>query len=113
MAQPAQPGAATPDNIVLANGKIELTIGAMGGRFSRLLLREGEPLSPLATLGHFLALDGFGAPSDEERAAGMPFHGEVSKQVVKVIGSQNSGPLRSIILETLLPLVQETLTDRK
>ena len=26
--------------------------------------------------GHFLCLDGFGPVSNEERAAGMPFHGE-------------------------------------
>ena len=110
LAQPAQPGAATPANIVLANGKIELTIGAMGGRFSRLLLREGEPLSPLATLGHFLALDGFGAPSDEERAAGMPFHGEVGRIPAKVIAKQESGSARSVTLQFWLPLAQETLT---
>ena len=99
-----------PPNMVLANDRLELTIQQTGGTFSKLLLRDGEPVSPLATIGHFLALDGFGAPSDQERAAGMPFHGEASKQVVRVIGTRNSGPVRSIILETLLPLVQETLT---
>jgi hypothetical protein len=40
----------------------------------------------------------------------MPFHGEASKQKVRVMGSQNTGPVRSIILETRLPLAQETLT---
>ena len=102
--------ASRPPDMVLANDRLELTILGTGGTFSKLLLRDGEPVSPLATIGHFLALDGFGAPSDQERAAGMPFHGEASKQVVKVIASRNSGPVRSIILETLLPLAQETLT---
>src|SRR6516162_9470902 len=102
--------ASRPPNMVLANNRLELTIQQTGGTFSRLLLRDEEPLSPLATIGHFLALDGFGAPSDQEHAAGMPFHGEASKQLARVIGSRNSGPVRSIILETLLPLVQETLT---
>jgi hypothetical protein len=101
--------ASRPPNMVLANDRLELTILGTGGTFSKLLL-SGEPVSPLATIGHFLALDGFGAPSDQERAAGMPFHGEASKQVVKVITSQNSGSVRSIILQTALPLVQETLT---
>ena len=99
-----------PPNMVLANDRLELTIQQTGGTLSKLLLRDGEPVSPLAAIGHFLALDGFGAPSDEERAAGMPFHGEASKQTMRVIGSQNAGPVRSIILETRLPLAQETLT---
>ena len=92
--------ASRPPNMVLANDRLELTIQGTGGTFSKLLLRDGEPVSPLAAIGHFLALDGFGAPSEQERAAGMPFHGEASKQVVRVIASQNSGPVRSIVLET-------------
>src|ERR1035437_7603984 len=99
-----------PPTLVLATDRLELTIQQTGGTFSKLLLRDGEPVSPLATIGHFLALDGFGAPSDQERAAGMPFHGEASKQVVKVIAKQNSGPVRSIVLGTSLPLARETLT---
>lgn len=108
MAGSSQPTSRPPD-MVLANDRLELTILGTGGTFSKLLLRD-EPVSPLAAIGHFLALDGFGAPSDQERAAGMPFHGEASKQTVKTIASQNSGPVRSITLQTLLPLVQETLT---
>jgi hypothetical protein len=99
-----------PPAMVLANDRLELTIQGTGGTFSKLLLRDGDPVSPLANIGHFLALDGFGAPSDQERAAGMPFHGEASKQAVKVIGSQDSGPVRSIIFRIALPLAQETLT---
>src|SRR5579863_1705698 len=100
----------SPPAMVLANDRLELTIQGTGGTFSKLLLRDGEPISPLASIGHFLALDGFGAPSDQERAVGMPFHGEASKQLVKVIGAQDSGPVRSIIFRMALPLAQETLT---
>ena len=101
---------AQPDAIVLANDKLELTIRPTGGTFSKLLLRDGEPISPLATIGHFLALDGFGAPSDQERAAGMPFHGEASKQPVKMsITRPTPGPVRSLTMQTALPLAQETL----
>src|ERR1700683_910612 len=109
MASSAQQASRAP-NMVLANDRLELTILGTGGTFSKLLLRNGETLNPLASIGHFLALDGFGAPSGEERAAGMPFHGEASKQVVKVVASQNSGPVRFFVLETALPLAQETLT---
>lgn len=99
-----------PPAVVLANDRLELTIQRTGGTFSKLLLRDGEPVSPLATIGHFLALDGFGAPSEQERAAGMPFHGEASKQVAKVTASEDSGPVRSITFQIALPLAQETLT---
>ncbi|HYW46396.1 MAG TPA: hypothetical protein VE959_26245 [Bryobacteraceae bacterium] len=110
LAQPAPPSAQNPASIVLGNDKLELTIGTTGARFSRLLIRGGEPLSPFATIGHFLALDGFGAPSDEERAAGMPFHGEANRISAKVIARQDSGPVRSVSLQLWLPLAQETLT---
>ena len=103
-AQPASP------NLVLTNDRLELTILGTGGTLAKVLLRDGEPLSPLATMGHFLALDGFGAPSEQERAAGMPFHGEASKQAVRVLASQNAGAVHSIVLESVLPLAHETLT---
>ena len=76
--------AVEPIPIVLANDKIELTTLAHGGRFAKLLLREGEPLNAFGALGHFLALDGFGAPSPEEAALGMPFHGEAGRQIFEV-----------------------------
>jgi hypothetical protein len=96
--------------IVLANDKLELTIGTTGGRFSRIILRDGEPLSPLAAIGHFLALDGFGAPSEQEKALGMPFHGEASRQPVKIVSTHDSGPVHLLTIESVLPLAQETLT---
>jgi len=110
VAQPAPPTAANPAGIVLANDTLELTIGNAGGRFTRLLLHEGEPLSPFATMGHFLALDGFGTPSNQERAAGMANHGEAGQAPAKVIAKQESGPVRSLTLQLSLPLAQETLT---
>jgi len=103
--------AAQPASTVLANDKLELTISLTGGTFTKLLIRQGEPLSPLAApLGHFLALDGFGAPSAEEGAAGMPFHGEASRASAKVVARRESGPVRSVTLQLSLPLAQETLT---
>jgi hypothetical protein len=109
LAAPAQQGS-RPPNIILSNDRLELTIQGTGGTLAKLIMRDGEPLTPLAAMGHFLALDGFGAPSEPERAAGMPFHGEASKQAVKVIASQNSGPVHSTTIEIALPLAQETLT---
>lgn len=105
---PAQRSDAT--SIVFGNDKLELVIGATGGKFSKLVLRDGEPLSPLAAIGHFLALDGFGAGSEQEQALGMPFHGEANRQTMKVIAAHEGGPVRLITLQSTLPLAQETLT---
>ena len=95
--------------IVLSSDKLEFSIGTPGGRFLKIVRRGAEPLSPLAAMGHFLALDGFGAASEQEQALGMPFHGEASRQPVKIIARNDSGPLRSITLQSTLPLAQETL----
>jgi hypothetical protein len=94
----------------LANDRLVLTIGKTGGAFTRIVLRDAEPLSPLATIGHFLALDGFGAPSKQERALGMPFHGEASRQALKIVAQKNSGAVHLITVQSVLPLAQETLT---
>jgi hypothetical protein len=110
LAQPPRVSGPAQPTAVLANDKVELTIGLNGARLLRLVLREGEPLSPLAAMGHFVALDGFGTPSPDERAAGMPGHGEASRLPMKVIASSEAGPVRSITLQGSLPLAQETLT---
>ncbi|MDQ2776917.1 MAG: hypothetical protein M3Y57_18650 [Acidobacteriota bacterium] len=112
---PAGPGrqvGSRPDSkpFILANDKLELTIDTKGGRFSRVIMKEGQPLSPLATIGHFLALDGFGAPSTQEQAAGMPFHGEASRQLFKIIAANNSSPSHLVTIQATLPLAQETVT---
>jgi beta-lactamase superfamily II metal-dependent hydrolase len=104
---PARPA---PIPIVLANDKIELTTLANGGSFSKLLLRDGEPLSPFGRVTHMLALDGFGAPSREEAALGMPFHGETGRQVFKILATHESGPVHSVVIQATLPLAQEVFT---
>ena len=96
---------------MLANDKIELTTLANGGSFTKLLLRDGEPLSPFGTtVPHMLALDGFGAPSREEAAVGMPFHGEAGRQIFKIVATHESGPVHSVVIEATLPLAQEVFT---
>jgi hypothetical protein len=95
---------------LLANDKLEWVISPNGARLDRVIIKDGPPLSPLAPLGHFLALDGFGAPSDQELAAGMPFHGEANHQVFRILSSEKSGSTQSVTMQTTLPLAQETLT---
>ena len=103
--------APAPIPIVLANDKLELTTLANGGSFTKLVLRDGDPLSPFGTtVPHMLALDGFGAPSREEAALGMPFHGEAGRQTFKIVATHESGPVHSVVIEATLPLAQEVLT---
>jgi len=102
--------APAPIPIVLSNDKIELTTLANGGGFAKLMLRDGDPISPFGAVRHTLALDGFGAPSPEEAAQGMPFHGEVSGQTFKILANHETGPLHSVVLQTVLPLAQEIFT---
>ena len=115
-AQPGQaPGrgraaAAAPIPLVIANDKIELTTLVNGGSFTKLLLRDGEPLSPFGGVPHMLALDGFGAPSREETALGMPFHGETGRQIFKIVATHESGPVHSLVMQATLPLAQEVFT---
>ena len=96
---------------VLANDKLELTISPNGARLERVMIKDGPPLSPLATMGHFLALDGFGTPSDQELAAGMPFHGEANHQLFRILSATDSGSSHSVTMQATLPLAQETLTQ--
>lgn len=109
-AQQSATGNRTPaPTISVKNDKLDLTISLQGGRFTKLLL-DGNPMSPLHTIGHFLALDGFGPPSPQETAAGIPFHGEASRQPEEVVSKNESGPMHSVTLHSVLPLVQESLT---
>jgi hypothetical protein len=116
--------------IVLRNDKIELTILIRGATLANLVLRDdAEKLSPYwnmdraqraagspparpgGSIGHFLCLDGFGAPSEEERSAGMPFHGEANgRQFETVEESARGSGASNVKLKARLPLAQEDIT---
>ena len=98
--------------LILKNDKIALTVLRRGATMPNLtLLDDPEKLSPFwKSLGHFLCLDGFGAPSDEEKAAGTPFHGEASKQLFEVVEKPVSRGETTITLNARLPLAQESVT---
>jgi len=108
-------GAGRPDTkpdtmpLVLANDKLEFTMSTTGGRFTRLVMKQGDPISPIADIGHFLALDGFGAPSDQERVLGMPFHGEAGRTPFEVLAVSPATPAHIVTLRGILPIAQETV----
>ncbi len=90
----ALPCLAERPSVVLDSGAAKLTIDLMGGGIVGFELK-GLALNPFTweqkgaedesrPRGHFLCLDRWGAPSDAEKANGMPFHGEASKVVWKV-----------------------------
>ncbi len=112
--------------VVLSNGKIEMTVLLSGATIANLaLLDDPDRLSPLwnaaraarlagsqatkvnSVMGHFLCLDGFGAPSEEEGKAGYPFHGEASGRRFEIIQSTKLGPVASLMMAAQLPLAQE------
>jgi hypothetical protein len=114
--------------VVLSNGKIELTVAITGATLADLVLTEdpahlspywntaramrmagGSAKTAAGGLGHFLCLDGFGAPSQEEMKAGYPFHGEASGRKFEVVESGKSGSITSLKLSTQLPLAQESV----
>lgn len=115
--------------IILHNDKLELTVLIRGATLANLVLRDdarklspywnadraqraagSSPSTPAGALGHFLCLDGFGAPSDEERAAGMPFHGEANAQQFETVPEPGgSTGVLNVKLKTHLPLAQENI----
>jgi hypothetical protein len=112
--------------VVLSNGKLELTVTLTGANLANLALLEdparfspywntarairlagGTPPNEAGVFGHFLCLDGFGAPSQEESNAGYTFHGEASSRHFEIIQSTKVGPIASLMMAAQLPLAQE------
>ena len=113
--------------MVLANDKIALTLLATGGRMVNLVLQnEPAQLSPFwnpariardagktrrrAGGGHFVCVDGFGSTSEEEKAAGMPGHGEAHRQPWTLEKADKTGGTTTASFSAILPLVQEKFT---
>jgi hypothetical protein len=111
--------------VLLSNDKLRLTVLRLGSTIANLtLLDDPAKLSPLwnaprlareagrqsqadGILGHFVCVDGFGPSSAEERAAGMPGHGEAhitNFNIVRYVAGD------SVSLTARLPIVQEMFT---
>jgi hypothetical protein len=112
----------------LSNDKVDLTVLTTGGAMVELTLRDDAgKMSPLwnpirmareagqkpqfgTSMGHFLCVDGFGNVSREERAAGMPGHGEAHTVPWDTVSSGKQGKTLAFTFAAKLPLVQEVLT---
>lgn len=113
------------DVTTLSNGRMELTVLTQGAGMASLVMTDkADRFSPLwnpqrlaketgrdytfnGMFGSFPCVDGFGQPSAEERAVGLPQHGEAHVTKFKV--TQDAGS-NSIALSANLPIVQENFT---
>jgi len=115
-------------SLTMSNGTLDLTILPQGASLASLVLAgDSEKMSPLwdplrmaretgATArfnpitGHFVCVDGFGQPSQEERAAGLQGHGEAHSQMFEQTRAGKEGTTSMVTLTAKLPIVQENFT---
>ena len=113
--------------VTLSNEKLQMTVMVRGSSIASLVMTDdAQKLSPYwnparlgrevgrtvpftGFLGHFVCVDGFGPASEEERAAGLPMHGEAYVTTFQVSpGKETSG--NSLTFTAKLPIVQEVFT---
>jgi hypothetical protein len=111
--------AAQQGSTVLSNDRLELTIANHGGAMTSLVLKgDPEKLSPFgdparmgrAVFGHFVCVDGFGPVSEEEKAAGLPGHGEAHTKDWEIVAFGRQGNTNAVRFSLKLPITQETFT---
>ena len=93
---------------ILSNDKLALTVRSVGGSMVQVFLKDDpDKLNPLQGLGHFVCVDGFGPVSAEERAAGLPGHGEAHRVPWELVSSEKKDATLTVAFKATLPLVQE------
>jgi hypothetical protein len=108
-------------SVVLDGQAAQLTVDLAGGSIVDFHLQKGG-LNPLRweekggqtsprPMGHFLCLDRWGAPSDSEKANGMPFHGEASRVEWKVLNdAATHGDVVNATMSAALPMAGISIT---
>src|SRR4030095_12801061 len=103
---------------LLSTGRLQLVVLTKGASIASVVMSDDpEQLNPMwNTLGragdfngingHFVAVDGFGQSSVEERAAGLGQHGEGHTLDYKVRPERN-GNTSTVTFTGLMPIVQE------
>jgi hypothetical protein len=94
---------------IIANDKLTLAIRSVGGGMTQIVMNDDpDKLNPLQGLGHFVCVDGFGPVSAEERAAGLPGHGEAHRVAWEMVSAEKRDGTLSVAFTATLPIVQET-----
>ncbi len=94
---------------LFSNDKLTLAVRSIGGGMTQLLMRDDPgKLNPLQGLGHFVCVDGFGPVSEEERAAGLPGHGEAHRVPWEMLSAGKTDATLTVAFTATLPIVQET-----
>lgn len=112
-------------SVAISNDRLELVVTLTGGALASVTLKDDSAkLNPLwnpsrmqrelgqkpgtgGATGHFVCVDGFGPTSPEERAAGLPVHGEAYRQPVEIKTFSQDGGVTALAFESKLPIVQE------
>ncbi|MEO8597759.1 MAG: hypothetical protein ABI759_30845, partial [Candidatus Solibacter sp.] len=113
---------------MMSNDKLEVAIVKTGGSMLRIRI-QGDPegLSPFGNpemmpqiaenrklqgpmVGHFVCVDGFGSPSNEERTAGMAMHGEAYLLPWTLVSSEKQGAVQSAKFTAPMPKLEEVFT---
>jgi len=99
--------------VTISNNKLTLALRAEGGAMVRMVLND-DPAAVNAldaVLGHFVCVDGFGPVSSEERAAGLPGHGEAHRVPWDMLSSDKTIAggvgVTTVSFSATLPIVQE------
>jgi hypothetical protein len=113
--------------VTLSNDRLQMTVMVQGSSIASLVMTDdAEKVSPywnptrlarelgrtvqaIGSLGHFVCVDGFGPASGEERAAGLPMHGEAHVTRFQVRAGKDTGG-SSMTFTAKLPIVQEVFT---
>ena len=114
-------------SLVVSNDLVELTILNTSGAFASLVLKDdpdkinpmwdhirmarelNRPMWGLTYVGHFICVDGFGPPSEDEEKAGLPQHGEARDLAWTTESATKKGNVAELVQAVHLPRVQEML----
>jgi hypothetical protein len=113
--------------VALSSDKLDLRLMTQGSTLASIVLKDDpEKLNPLwnpmrmarelgqpaqydGGAGLFVCVDGFGPVSPEEKAAGLPMHGEAHSQIF-VAETRREGATTSVTMRAKLPIVKEMFT---
>jgi hypothetical protein len=114
-------------SVTLTSDKLKVTLMLKGSTLASIVLQDDpDKLNPLwnpmrgarelgqsphfdGGAGLFVCVDGFGPPSAEEQAAGLPMHGEAHAQIFNVKSRRDSSAT-AITMSANLPIVHELFT---